>query len=714
MQVVGIESKITDVMVFAEGARVTRIARLPASADDREVRLVGLPLALDDASVRISARGAIASGARIVLAATGVEAAEPVDAAAVRAAQRAAGAAEAELIRIDRALAELELLAPPARAEPKEGPRPAWDAALAARLALVELRGAREHQLRAARAEAVRIADDARQALTLAEARQARATTARTPRSHELRKAAIVGLRAITGPIELCLEYLVPGARWAPTYVARLGGGRLALELRAVVAQRTGEDWTGVALALSTAAAQRFTELPELAAAKIGRRQAPPPRAGWRPPPTGAGALYADWDRVFKARVVQAPPPEPPAYTAPVDTRTVTGAVAPPQPSMKTMMGPGGSPFGGPPAMPSFSAPATPMAAPMAAPMMMDAMPMAQAKGGGMARALGGAVANMASMVADGFARKEAGAHAGAPEPSDELAAPADLLAFGELCMPPAAASNRGALAQLGRRARYADLIGATPELDVVEFVDHATRAAGRLAAPPSATTSGWATAFDFAFAADGAVDVPSDGEWHGLALTSADAPSQLRHVVVPREVTDVFRIVELTSPFDAPLLPGPMDVYDGRDFVLTTPVEWVAPRGAITLGLGVDPQVKVTRNTDYREEAAGMLRGSLRLAHEVHLTAENLGARPIDLEVRERVPVGLDGDDDVAVTVESVAPAWEPWQPEPGGPHTARLRGGHRWRLTLAPAERATLTATYAIKIASKHELVGGNRRES
>ncbi len=243
--------------------------------------------------------------------------------------------------------------------------------------------------------------------------------------------------------------------------------------------------------------------------------------------------------------------------------------------------------------------------------------------------------------------------------------------------------------------------------------VDEATRAARRLAAPPAATATGWDTAFDFAFEADGAVDVPSDGEWHGLAMTSAAAPSQLRHVVVPREVTDVFRIAELTSPFDAPLLPGPMDVYDGRDFVLTTPLAWVAPRGAITLGLGVDPRVKVTRNVDYREEAAGMLRGSLRLAHEVQLTAENLGPQPIDLEVRERVPVAVEGDDDVTVTVEAATPPWEPWQPEPGAAHAARLRGGHRWRLTLAPDERRELTATYAIKIAGKHELVGGNRRE-
>ena len=40
--------------------------------------------------------------------------------------------------------------------------------------------------------------------------------------------------------------------------------------------------------ALSTAEAQSWTELPELASIRIGRRQPSPPRVGWRPPPAWA------------------------------------------------------------------------------------------------------------------------------------------------------------------------------------------------------------------------------------------------------------------------------------------------------------------------------------------------------------------------------------------------------------------------------------------
>ncbi|NUU21912.1 MAG: DUF4139 domain-containing protein [Streptomycetaceae bacterium] len=60
---------------------------------------------------------------------------------------------------------------------------------------------------------------------------------------------------AKAGPVELRVVHLVPCALWRPAYRATLAadGAALTLESDAVVWQRTGEDWTGVRLSLSTA-----------------------------------------------------------------------------------------------------------------------------------------------------------------------------------------------------------------------------------------------------------------------------------------------------------------------------------------------------------------------------------------------------------------------------------------------------------------------------
>ena len=63
------------------------------------------------------------------------------------------------------------------------------------------------------------------------------------------------------------LSYQVPNATWQPLYDARLsteGKGELKLTQFGAVSQRTGEDWTGITLSLSTAQPQRGASLPDL------------------------------------------------------------------------------------------------------------------------------------------------------------------------------------------------------------------------------------------------------------------------------------------------------------------------------------------------------------------------------------------------------------------------------------------------------------------
>jgi hypothetical protein len=120
-------------------------------------------------------------------------------------------------------------------------------------------------------------------------------------------------------------------------------------------------------------------------------------------------------------------------------------------------------------------------------------------------------------------------------------------------------------------------------------------------------------------YAAESTVDIPSDDDYHGIPLMSRPAPIELGYVVVPRESTDVFRHVKLHNPLDAPLLPGPADIYIGGDYLLSTDLRVAAPRGELKVGLGVEQAIKVSRNTHYAEESAGMLGGSLSLRHEIN-----------------------------------------------------------------------------------------------
>ncbi|HEY9329084.1 MAG TPA: mucoidy inhibitor MuiA family protein [Streptomyces sp.] len=69
---------------------------------------------------------------------------------------------------------------------------------------------------------------------------------------------------AAAGPVALRLSHLTPCALWRPAYRAVLDGDGLTLETDAMVWQRTGEDWSGVRLTLSTARSALATDPPRL------------------------------------------------------------------------------------------------------------------------------------------------------------------------------------------------------------------------------------------------------------------------------------------------------------------------------------------------------------------------------------------------------------------------------------------------------------------
>ncbi|MEV6580928.1 mucoidy inhibitor MuiA family protein [Streptomyces sp. NPDC051582] len=97
----------------------------------------------------------------------------------------------------------------------------------------------------------------------LGEVRRAMARS-ETPPAELLGHVELTVDAAAAGPARLRLSHLTPCALWRPAYRAVLGGDSLTLETDAMVWQRTGEDWSGVRLTLSTARSALATDPPRL------------------------------------------------------------------------------------------------------------------------------------------------------------------------------------------------------------------------------------------------------------------------------------------------------------------------------------------------------------------------------------------------------------------------------------------------------------------
>ncbi|GAA1988200.1 hypothetical protein GCM10009738_80210 [Kitasatospora viridis] len=686
-------STLDSVVVYAAGALCTRVARgvLPAPADGAvRLRLTGLPAGLDAGAVR-ARLAAEPAGWRITEVRPHPEAELRPDRAerSTELDQRLAAARErvAALELRERRLAARAARIADLRAVP---PKPSRDAPPALRRApttallaladfvderLTALAGPAEQvrqELAEARREAERLLDE-----------HMRASRAGAAGPVATGVAVLVvlapdepGLPVPVEPVTVELEYRVAGAFWVPSYRLsyRQGSPTGTLALRAVVAQRTGEDWTGVRLALSTANLARPAALPELRSLRIGRRQPAPAPSGWREPPGGLAELFTDFDGA---------PDRPHDEGGPL---LVGGAAAP----VMAMAPRSRSLASAAPPAPPAPLPVPPGAAvPQNAPQSGAAAPAPYGYAPPPGAAPGGYGASMPAPRGPGGPVPQLLDPPAAPPPPPSAPA-ADQLDYGALLLagPDAPAARRGRLHPAPRDGALAHA-AAAPSPALPRHAVPVRRSAG---------------SFDQRYQAAARCDLPADGAWHTVALTELTVDLTPEYVCVPSLDQSVFATLLLTNETAHALLAGPLEVTVDGDHLLSTALPTLAPGAVRRVGLGVAQGVRATRRTETQESTAGLRGGTTVVSERIHLELANHLSQPVRIEVRERVPVTQDRD--VRVEELPAAPAWE----TPESPYHAR--GTRCWRLDLAPGARARLSGGWEIRFPAGKALTGGNRR--
>ncbi len=379
------------------------------------------------------------------------------------------------------------------------------------------------------------------------------------------------------------------------------------IAVRALICQDTGEDWWGVRLELSTAQPTNWCELPELPELRLGRVRELPRQPGWRLPPVGAEVLFEDFDRqkqqaragvkfqeaigelpevqVSRLRSIVGEYSELEALlekeeddldlglAAYMSSANISVEVIPEEED-------DGSPFKA--AAPRSASLKTRRAAPT------PEKQQARAR-------LREELLSMEppSKGWDGVWSLK--------EKEDASQIVPDLLAYGLMrAGSPDDKQKRGKLTIASQEEIYLEILRrrrVEVKFEVMSVVEGAIANAKNclaLSLPPGGINVRQAAgSFDYAYIGSGRIDVPSDGQFHSVALLRNSTDVEVRYIVVPRIDTNVFRIAQLLNPLEAPLLAGPVDVYVDGEYILSTNMETVPPRGKMELGLGVEQALK-------------------------------------------------------------------------------------------------------------------------
>jgi len=216
---------------------------------------------------------------------------------------------------------------------------------------------------------------------------------------------------------------------------------------------------------------------------------------------------------------------------------------------------------------------------------------------------------------------------------------------------------------------------------------------------------------FDYRYDCGARLDVPSTGKWVLVPVMACAVGLTPEYVCVPSVEPKVYRTLTIANRSTHALLPGPVDVTAGDEFLMTTTLPAIGPGAEQShrLGLGVEEAIKVARKTQYKETTGGFLGGSTVLPHDVEIEINNRLGAPALIEVRERVPTVDASEKDLKVEEVQSVPPWEKVE----GPIDGEIvRGARRWRVTVPPGQTQKLTAQFAIRMPADRMLVGGNRR--
>ncbi|MGA5823458.1 DUF4139 domain-containing protein [Kitasatospora sp. NPDC094028] len=722
-------SVLDSVVVYAEGAVCRRRAVVPVPPDGR-LRLTGLPDSLDGRTLRARVlagpAGAAVAEARLDFLPELHDTAElpALQREFDEAAERCSALAERRrlvLTAIDETAA-LRAVPPQRRAdEPlRRTPAEAW-------LELAEFVDERLSGLQQRAEELTRESELAEHERQLAADRLERASTAEHTRAVGTDATVLITLTGTTPvpapdaatttapdrELELELEYGVPAARWVPAYRLsyRTGDDTGRLVLRACLAQQTGEDWTGVRLALSTADLDRRTDLPRLNSLRIGRSQPAPPPSGWREPPAGLSDLFAGYDaeargprRRHRGHRGAGPTGPRPAVLGGARPMARSGSLAADEPPLPPQSAPPAPQvFGYGSAVQADALPPEPAApAAFAGPPAPSApiTPTTPPSPGAPAPAYGApppGIAPGAPLEARRAYRRD---DHPAPPPPPGFDPGALLLDYPDLVLagPDAPHAERGTLSPLPDRLTHEELARVTPGGSGGEHVRYLTLP--RHAVPPRES----AGSFDHRFDAAAPADIPSDGTWHTVTVDEIRLAVTPEYVTVPAVEEKVYATLVLANRTDRAVLAGPVELTVDDEYLLTAALPTLAPGELRVLGAGVAEGVEVARRTELRESATGMLKGnSTVLDHRVHVQVANRLGRAVTVEVRERVPVSSDAEIRIEERADWHAAAVSTRECPP----STRL-----WRVELPPGGRVELDGGYQIKIPAGKAIAGGNRR--
>jgi uncharacterized protein (TIGR02231 family) len=190
--------------------------------------------------------------------------------------------------------------------------------------------------------------------------------------------------------------------------------------------------------------------------------------------------------------------------------------------------------------------------------------------------------------------------------------------------------------------------------------------------------------------------DIQADNTPHKATVLTLCFASELDYLTIPKLMTEVYRRAQVVNDSQVTLLPGPVSLFHGGEFVGRATLPKVAPQETFEATLGIDDRITVERKLVLKEVGKQFIGDRRVLRYAYTIEVQNLLPRSADVVVVDQLPVA--GHEDVKIRAERTDPA----------PTKESEQGELTWELKLEPQESRTLRFEFMVSAPRSRTLTG------
>jgi TonB-dependent SusC/RagA subfamily outer membrane receptor len=179
---------------------------------------------------------------------------------------------------------------------------------------------------------------------------------------------------------------------------------------------------------------------------------------------------------------------------------------------------------------------------------------------------------------------------------------------------------------------------------------------------------------------------ITSNGDITAIELNTFQLDAKYEHFAVPIVNENVFMTTTFTDWEQYNLLPGEANIYFEGTFAGKTTLDPYTAQKEMTLSLGIDPNITVTRKQIKNFKSKSFTGSNRILDRTYELVVKNNKATPIHLKLMDRVPLSQNKEIKV-VDIET-----------PNAAHDAK-KGLLTWKMQLDPKESKTENFSFQVK---------------